>query len=114
MVRPAAGRIGECQWTGLDPSACFGSFFVPTRDRWLYMPRSRERKSFTSSIMNHNAGSGLVSPVSDICLIMDWHTGRKAAPVAAGPGGPGGDPGAHSWPQSRPGETELEAKLKKT
>ena len=22
MVRPAAGRIGE--WTGLDPSACFG------------------------------------------------------------------------------------------
>ena len=29
-------------------------------------PRSRERRSFTSSIMNHNAGSGLVSPVSDI------------------------------------------------
>ena len=64
MVRRAAGRIGE--WTGLDPSACFGSFFVPTRGRWLYRPRSREGKSFTSLIMNHNAGSGLVPPVSDM------------------------------------------------
>ena len=29
MVRPAAGRI--CEWTGLDPSACFGVLCSDTR-----------------------------------------------------------------------------------
>ena len=60
MIHPAAGGIGE--WTGLDQSAaCFGVSLFRHEIVGYKEPRPREEKSFTSSIMNHNAGSGLVT-----------------------------------------------------
>ena len=82
MVRPAAGRI--CEWTGLDPSACFGVLCSDTRSLAI------KTKVWISPSVRTAVPA--IKDACFLCLINENHFNLSARMgVGGGPGGGGLD-----------------------